>query len=422
MKAFHHHRRHFHYLAISRVEFIDLDTIEAILEDLPNLKCLSVWSCSLIDLSKVRALIQIVDRVNVARTKVGKCPMDLDVAPPYRQGPIGERRGSYGITHSDPKLYNNWNTDIGNALAASLVSLLRAANQAGIQLCQPGRGFRNWLDKLPLFVNQAFNLCVTAAKFLANENTREAYASEVYPDPEDEGARAALIKRFNKTVALDLVAAAGATPINLASFEKEGDFTCTNCHENLPGQLFRYDTKQRSLLYVTCEGCELNSQLEYEHGNGQLQKRQLANWIWRGAPEVTLNWALGGSEEAADNWDAFLSLGRRLPTNDELLCQAEDLDDKVQIIIEKMNTFYNWSDKKPLMAEKRQLEEKIELLRIRAGFQRASKVCQGTDYDWDYLRRAYTWRGELERGEAQNNGPYQNMTILGLQRAFNKLN
>lgn len=122
------------------------------------------------------------------------------------------------------------------------------------------------------------------------------------------------------------------------------------------------------------------------------------------------------------NWKHFAASARDIPTNEQLLNDADDLYFLVQDINHELQQLCDWKDKKSLVAEKKALEDEIELLRIRAGFQRKPNSCKGTTYDWDYRRRAYNWRGGIERGEVINNGPYKNVTVLALGKSFNMLN
>jgi hypothetical protein len=398
---------------------MNIQTIEAILDTLNNLKCLCIYSCPLIDLSQVRAVIRLIGAINMQRIKSNRPLLDLDIAPPFRQGPVRDRMGSYGITHSDPTLHNNWRTDVGHALAASLVSLLREADNAYIQLCQPGKAFRLWLDKLPLNINQAENLCLTAANYLSNTRNRVAYAHEVYRAAEDTEARAQLLAKFDDTVGIDLVAAATAEPVSIKDFRRQGKFHCTKCDETLPGILFRAESQVRRPQWVTCEGCELNYQLDYESGNNQFQNNQLATFLWRDAPLLSLDWLFGDSVTAVRNWTRFFVQAKKMPTPEELLREAEDLNDQRQSIVNLMNLLCNWKEKKSLDEEKKRLEKAIENLRVRAGFQRTPTTCLATTYDWDYRRKAYNWRGEVERGEYCPDRPYDTQRAITHETAFN---
>ncbi|KAK6074192.1 hypothetical protein SCUP515_06582 [Seiridium cupressi] len=417
LRAFYRHQRNFRFVSLVRLDFMNLQTLEAILDGMVNLRGLAVYSCPLIDLSQVRGLIKIVGRINEARAKANKAPLDLDIAPQIRQGRIRDRMGSYGITHSDPTLYNNWGTDIGRALAASLVSLLREADKAGIQLCQPGKAFRLWLDRLPLHVNQTFSLCVAAANYLDNEKNRLKYAHEVYPSRKDDGLRAQLLERFDQTVALDLVIAGTAAPVKEKEIEQMTAIReCTTCGEKLPCAFFRAEAQK-----VTCEGCELNFQLEWERGNSLYQKGAIAGFLWKDAPEISLNWLFEDSTTAPRNWRNFHSQARQLPTNEELLQQAEPIERERQAIVEEMNELYDKKDKQPLAKKVDEKDEQIELLRARAGFERTPNACLATTYDWDYRRRAYTWRVALERGEDLPDRPYETTRAITFEKAYNML-
>ncbi|KAH8205005.1 hypothetical protein TruAng_000888 [Truncatella angustata] len=416
------HPRNFNFLTITSLDALNVTSVMAIIEGCPKLRGLCIYSCPLISLHEVREIIQAIGKTNELRIKARKPLLDLDIAPRFHQGPIDGRNGSYGVTHSDPTLYCDWNTDVGRAIGASIVSLMRQAEKAGIQLCQPGKAFRLWLDKLPLDLYQAENLCVTAANFLQNEKKRWDWAHEVYCSPGDERPRAALVKRFDETVALDLLAAALARPIrHKIDYVEQHKFTCTTCNERLPGEFFRRISASRPPNSIKCEGCELGFQQQYEPGNNQLEMNRIVVNMWLDAPEKSLDWISGDSFEAKRRRDVLINEAKKLPTSETLLIRAEKLDDKRQDVVDEMYDCYDWIRKKDLDGKRKNIERKIEALRVRAGFQARPKPGLASEYDWDYRRRAYFWTGQLESGNVQNNGPYENVTLLTLKKHFTML-
>jgi hypothetical protein len=418
--AFSEHRKNYNYLALVRIDFMCAKTIEAIVDSLVNLKCLCIYSCPLIDLSAVKDVIEIVGRTNEKRRADGKPLLDLDIAPQYRQGPIVDRMGSYGVTHSDPRIFNSWGTDIGKALAANLVSLLRAAKKAEIELCQPGKAFRRWLDRLPLAVNQTYNLCVAAANFVSNADTREAYAKEACPNAEDEHCREWLTQQFDLTVKIDLAIAAEASPVT-RRFLRESSLTCTKCKERLPEALFRNTVRHRQATQMICEGCELHSQLRYELGNNHLEKCQIANYLWHNAPgdKPDLEWILGVSKTALHNNAQFLKATAQLKTPKACLAEVEVLNQERQEVIQQMHLIFDFRFKDDLKIQLENLDTEIEELRVRAGFQRKPMSGCETMYDWDYRRAAYHWRGMCEHGDYVHGAPYDNISMLELEKTFN---
>ncbi|ETS74822.1 hypothetical protein PFICI_13306 [Pestalotiopsis fici W106-1] len=417
----HQHRKNINYLALVQMDFLGVQTVEAIINSLDNLKCLCIYSCPLMDLSTVRSVIEAVGRTNEKRRSNGRPKLDLDIAPQYRQGPVGERMGSYGITHSDPRIFQNWGTDVGHALGASLVSLFRAAKKADIELLQPGKAFRRWLDRLPLAVNQTYNLCVAAAKYVSNEETRKIYALQVYPEKLYGGSHEKLTKQFDDTVAIDLMIAATAKPVTWSDFTNEGIFKCTQCNETLPGILFRYEAKQNRPEFIICEGCDLQNQLGYEIGHNHILKNQIARTLWRGVPEgcTNLDWLMGDSNKAVRNHKNFIKTTEQLMTPEVCMQEAEDLAKDREEVIQQMTTIFDFREKKHLNQRLKDLDNMIESHKVRAGQQRKPRTGNESMYDWDYRRQAYHWRGTVERGEFIFGAPYENITMLNLEKSFN---
>ncbi|KAF3003364.1 hypothetical protein E8E14_004328 [Neopestalotiopsis sp. 37M] len=419
--AFNQHRDNYNYLALVQMDFMNITTVKAIVTSLKNLKCLCIYSCPLIDLSRVREVIQLVGRINEKRRAANRPHLDLDIAPQLRQGHLEERMGSYGITHSDPRIFQGWGTDAGHALAANLVSLIRAAKEADIELCQPGKAFRRWIDRLPLAINQAYNLCAAAANYVAHDETRVLYASAVYPDAQDSFEYEALIKAMDETVAMDLTIAAIARPFTRTELLVEGYQKCTKCDETLPGILFRYEARQRHPNQIICEGCDLNNQLGLEIGNNHYEKNQIAGALWHDAPndKPSIRWLLGTSKIALRNNKQFLKTTEQLKTPEACMVEVESMNEGRKHLVQLMVNETDRHIKAPLGRQLKHLDQAIEDLKVRAGYQRKPETGNESMYDWEYRRQAYHWRGTVERGEFIHGAPYENHTMLSLEKAFN---
>lgn len=426
------------FLTLSQMHFLDFKTLEAIVESLPHLRCLNIYSCELLDLSEVRNVIALVGRINDDRQsdkksqlggryrrlmdgKGERALLDLDIAPQYRQGHVTERMGTYGITHNDPQMFQDWNTDIGCALAAQLVSIVRESRKAGIDILQPGKAFRRWLDRLPLDINQTFNLCLAATNYVHNQVWREILVPQVFPSKRGLEAREALMKRLDDTVAIDLTVAATAKPLSQRNFEAYGMMKCSRCDEVLPGVLFSSVSRARAPQHRICEGCDLNAQLNNEIANFHMEKIRVAWALWREVPERVnrLEWIIGDSEQASLNHNRFLQLAGRLLTPEQCLARTVALEAERQDIYKQMVRIFDWRVKKPLDNRAKAIVAQIENWRIRAGYQRKPRTGRETEYDWEYRRSVYAWRKQLEHGQFSiEDAPYQNVTMTTLMKAF----
>ncbi|KAK6214082.1 protein transporter tim10 [Pestalotiopsis sp. IQ-011] len=426
------------FLTLTQMHFLDFKTLEAIVESLPHLKCLNIYSCELLDLSEVRNVIMLVGRINKDRQTNKKSRwggryryllnefrdralLDLDIAPQYRQGHATERMGTYGITHNDPQMFQDWNTDIGCALAAQLVSIVRESRRAGIDILQPGKAFRRWLDRLPLDINQTFNLCLAATHYVHNQVWREILIPQVFPSERGLAARKAMMERLDDTVSIDLTVAATARPLSQRDFEAYGTMKCTRCDEVLPGVLFSSVSRARAPQHRICEGCDLNSQLNNKIANFHMEKIRVGHALWRDIPAGVnrLEWIIGSSEQAAMNHGRFLQLAGRLLTPEQCLAKTVALEAERQDIYKQMARIFDWRVKKPLDNRAKAIVAQIENWRIRAGYQRKPHTGRETEYDWEYRRSVYAWRKQLEHGQFSiENAPYQNVTMTTLMKAF----
>ncbi|KAI1844752.1 hypothetical protein JX266_008980 [Neoarthrinium moseri] len=419
IKSFHLHAHRINNLTLERMPFLDRKTVEACLDKLACLKNFCLYSCELIDFGEVLPIVKKVGAINAARSdkqnKLG--PLDLDISPPLRQGPIGQRYGSYGVTHSDPKIFNKWGTDTGRALAAALVPLERASRQAGITLFTPGKAFRLWLDKLPLEPFQAECLCIAVAKFVEHDINGWSVAEKTFPHKADEKLVEEMHQTMGLSAKLDLVAAATAKPVVRKDFFREGNLPCQTCGETLPGALFRAEVHIRHRSQYKCEGCELICQLGLEGENHKFKMRQIARWIWRDARDPDIDW-LFTTPEAARNWKKA-EYGVRTQLDPKVtITEIQQKEDELESLRRERLEFDDYRDRKDLDVKIAEVEKRIADLKVLIGEQYQPITCRATEYDWDYRRKQYAFRAKLDRGEFTINGPHNIQRRETYEQAF----
>jgi hypothetical protein len=400
------------HVTFERCAYLDVKTLSVIMDHMPELTSLGVYSCELIHLGCVDDILHLVGDRNGGRIQDNKDLIDLDIAPPLRQGPIGIRKGSYGITHSDPTIWNNFGTDMGRALTAKLVGLERAARRAHVVLFIPGKAFRSWLDKLPLQVNQLFCILEAVANFLD-------YADSTHM----------MAPRMIDTVQMDLVIAATASPLKWKDFDRERPMLCAGCCEVLPGAFFRTEVYSRSPENHRCEGCELTSQLEQEKDGNKDYKRALIRQLWDKvdnrdddnndtAPLVDLDFLLSRSDQATRVWDAAMVAARRIPSDKRVKKLIARLENEREALEDQAVQLDDYRLRRPINKELDRVKKEIQSLRVRLGEQEQPRACAATSYDWDYLRRAYVVVSQVQAGSFTINGPYNTGTMDSYLKAF----
>ncbi|KAH8682388.1 hypothetical protein BX600DRAFT_448423, partial [Xylariales sp. PMI_506] len=103
------------------------------------------------------------------------------------------------------------------------------------------------------------------------------------------------------TVDHDLVISTTGDPVKAGVLDKQGRFTCMQCRENLPGAFFTREMSDRQNHLVVCQGCQLGYLLDEEQDHYKIQKTNVASKLWENAPETSLDFLFGGSEQAEWN-------------------------------------------------------------------------------------------------------------------------
>ncbi|KAL2198910.1 hypothetical protein P885DRAFT_66995 [Corynascus similis CBS 632.67] len=165
----------FSSIVIDRLQFFDVAMFEMMINTMPNLKVVTITRCPMLDVTKLRPLLEVIKRhpflledikirnpsddpwtrepsqnpaLPEAQTqsahKSAKAYIRFDFFPFFFHGPqSGSRLGSYGVTHNEP----TFNTP--KAVFALILQCRNIADEVGMDLLSDSSSFWSFVRQLP---------------------------------------------------------------------------------------------------------------------------------------------------------------------------------------------------------------------------------------------------------------------------------
>lgn len=301
---------HIRYLQLHRVEFLNVEAIEQMVDCMHNLKRLSVLQCPLVHFGHTRKLVDITARANQAR--VPDKQLDLDFYPKAYLGPVHGRCGSYHVLFQDDGI-----VDTGLAVVACLTTLVPYARKNGVELAMPGRAFRLWLDGFPFKYG-------TLEKILESIDNLECHTPEVEQGIIDqareegnirnEAHEMALRRRLQDALHFDLFIATMGKPQSKLFMDRLEYNRCSRCGQGLLAPYFRQVPARDDER--TCHGCDLLAVLDAQYNHCLVNRNELARRIWKRSDinclaDLLIEPTAQGAA-AAKTWDSVLKRAKAL--------------------------------------------------------------------------------------------------------------
>ncbi|KAK4144767.1 uncharacterized protein C8A04DRAFT_11237 [Dichotomopilus funicola] len=155
-------------IVIDQIPFFDVGIFEMMLNTMPNLRTISITRCLLLDITKLKPLLQAVHRhprgieakpeasaapngesskdcpAQAPEEEEDKSYIQLDFYPFYFHGPQSSGRlGSFGVTYNEPTFHTP------KAVIALIMDCLDLAKQVGMDLLSDSSSFWSFVRRLP---------------------------------------------------------------------------------------------------------------------------------------------------------------------------------------------------------------------------------------------------------------------------------
>ncbi|KAK8016356.1 hypothetical protein PG993_014545 [Apiospora rasikravindrae] len=418
LRSIYRHGTNIRYLHLHRVPFLNVDAVKAMMNSLPNLRVLGIYSCDLLNFSHTKDLLNIVieaNRVNAARPAI-----DFDYYPRFYRGPVEDRVGSYGVFWNDE---GGFKTTL--AVAASLLSIMRVAKEGSINLATSrDKAFYKWLNDFPWEFCTLPVILASIARILGFEGKYPDMIKEHYKERFGNQWKDHLVMIpsqqviLERTLHMDFYIAVLGSPQRQTLMDAMNFFTCCNCDETLFAGFFRAGEALKSPDKRTCHGCDLGFALQQPKHNFMECKRLIAAlpWTRRLSTVDNLKTIFGrehkpGPTSASHVTKSVLDACKYL--RDEATHVAEEKlthwEQRHQELIEEKRTFtMQWQHR----AQDKQMNEAREqinecLTTLGEQVLPATKTPEANN--WDEMRRQYCQRLALQTGRLGNLGPHMGL-------------
>ncbi|KAK6820588.1 hypothetical protein PG987_014988 [Apiospora arundinis] len=413
LRSIYRHGEHIQVLNLHRTPFLNVDTVKAFVQAMPNLQTLGIYSCDLLNISHTKDLLNIVidaNRANTARPLI-----EFDYYPRFYRGPVENRVGSYGVFWNDEGGINT-----AKAVAAGLLSILRVAKQGKIELVTAGKAFLKWLNDFPWEFCTLPSILVSIARILAYEDQYESMLGGAYQERPGDLRQLLLDNVAPDTITLqrtlhnDLYVAVMGTPLPKWHIDQMEFFKCSECGEKLYASFFKANQAIRAPGNRMCHGCDLLALLQNPYHNFSEFKRIIAAvpWMRRNGKVDNLRALFRGEhlERPNDqNWKTNLIKACRF-LRDEAPASIEDQAALAEqrlagLVEEKSNATNQWQHRN----YDKEIAEVCELRhhhRTVLGEQLPPANKPSEANDWDDLRRKYCLDLGVQTGRITNQGPH----------------
>lgn len=148
-------------MVLDQIPFLDVPLLEIMINSMPNLTTLTVTRCILLDVTKLKPLLEVIRRhprgvkgketdssanpsKNDAAGKVAPKYIRLDFFPFFFRGPrTSKRLGSYGVTYNEPTFHTP------KAVFGLILQCWELAQQVGMDLVSDSSSFWSFVRQLP---------------------------------------------------------------------------------------------------------------------------------------------------------------------------------------------------------------------------------------------------------------------------------
>ncbi|KAI0015480.1 hypothetical protein F4780DRAFT_71257 [Xylariomycetidae sp. FL0641] len=427
IKLIHYRGSAFSHVMFHGIDWLDIRGLRALLNEMPRLESFVVSQCSLLDYASTGDILEYV----VSRwilTKSSEPRIRFDFAPKYYHG-LRKRNGQeYGLVSHD-----NGRIDTDRGLAASLIHLYSLSKKMDLDIFSPGKGFRVFLDMLPLrpYTLPAILKAIANLHDLnAGVHHSQVMASNVagrHVAPTNEGLAPAVSPQMalamNMTAWQDLIIAVNGKPMTKDTLERmlilRGCLAlekCVKCDQKMPSFFFQAEVAARSANHVVCHGCQLLHTMEEDTWAFRAQRLSIARNIWNqgtapyiepiGIPELTSSTELFQEKrnqawEMAKQIDGSMTkaiLKTILQKEKQIACYQEDPDQDLDTHVMAVSVNEDRISK---------LRKQVDSQYIQLGL-RQSRLTTGTEQaaSWEVRLREYREEWATQTGAIrQGRGP-----------------
>lgn len=256
----------FSTLVLDQIPFFNETLFELVVDSMPNLKAITISRCILLDVTKLKPLLEVIERH--PRAANPERFIAFDFFPYFFRGPNSAKRlGSYGVTYHEPTFHTP------KAVFCLILQCWDLAQRVGMDLLSDSSLFWSFVRKLP------------GHDILWAVKARDALITRLYDRAEGRKSQAEIEKAYRH----DLMAALNGDecvwddiPQKLARFLPQNhhdreywqrDARCNVC-------LFFYPMSLFDMRPGVCCGCKMvkfRAEMEDSH-NRQWQDSALAIW------------------------------------------------------------------------------------------------------------------------------------------------
>ncbi|KAK8064897.1 hypothetical protein PG994_007535 [Apiospora phragmitis] len=397
LRSIHHQGMNIQFLHLHRVPYLNVDAVKAMVNSMPNLRALCIYSCDLLNVSHTKELLNIVieaNRVNAARPAI-----DFDYYPRFYRGPVESRVGSYGVF---------WNDEGGFKTTKAVASAL---------------AFYKWMNDFPWEFCTLPIILASIARILGFEGQYEQMLEGSYKERFGNQWKSHLgtmemdKTTLVKTLHMDLYIAVMGSPQRQLHMETMDFFTCATCGEKLLAGFFQAGEALKSPGNRTCHGCELWVTLQQPKHNYMEYKRTIAM-----APFARQNVTIDSLEtlfgrEPKESptkltWRTLvINLCRwmRDEVPDTIRSELAIWEEQLEDLIEEKRTFTKQYQHRAHDKDMNEAREKINECRTVLGEQVLPATKTSEANNWDEMRRQYCQRLARQTGRLGNLGPHMGL-------------
>jgi hypothetical protein len=271
---------------------------------MPKLRTIGVHNCFLMNFGDTQALLGTINTLNDGRHKLGHPHIAVDFTPFYYRGPGWKHDGSGHVTQGHfgeygliPEEWDWLYTE--KAIGAQLFAIEDLCHKGGQDLFTPGKGFRSFLDRLPLRPYQLHSILDSIARIRDLKEKKHYSEISLLLPKHGSGVQAAngsdkpdispeMLYAMQITVYSSFMVACNGVAMKKTDINNmltvRGNFQlehCYSCDMRLPACFFLADQIRRAANHVLCHGCQLGQALQAHAYRLNMQRREVAEAMYR---------------------------------------------------------------------------------------------------------------------------------------------
>lgn len=262
VRGIYNRKEHMKVLLFQKVPSLDRRLIAIILRACPKVQMLGVYDCPLVHFGDVITLLDLIHEINQDREKKGLPTISsLDFYPAYNYGMAYQHANaaSYGLTWQPiPR-----DTAQKGVFKVLLEACLKARAMGIKLLLDEGKGFRTFLDRLPLPPYSVVTFLDGLYRFL------------------DLAGQKKLRREAMDRAKYDFLLPVRAGLVNLDKDERaeypyswmKGLYFCNSCGQEMPESFFPAYANIPPPHARTCAGCKLRAYLDQEDAQDRVKQR-----------------------------------------------------------------------------------------------------------------------------------------------------